>query len=272
MTAWCNTATPRKGGAFVEAVRGIYAMHPAGGTLQHAPIEPFIGRAFREPNETDLRILALGVNSYVDDDEWSKGVPPPGRFSSWFEKSQWTFFPRVASDADVLADRLRREARCLAERKWRNKDGVCLTNFVKSYVRTSAGKREGQLGNGVLEAYKSQWEAEIDAMAASRCAASRRHVLPHVVVVYSRRIWDRAWRAFYEPSSSRPLKVHEYRALTEEPQHRVNRLVVSSASGRTQPLLLLRLRHPSSPDKTASPEWLLSQSAVQSLLELASQT
>jgi hypothetical protein len=247
-------------GDFAATIQAVYAQHPAGCSLQHAPIEPFMGRAFRESRTDDLRVLAIGVTAYVDDHEWSSRLPSPKAFSGWFEKEMRRFQACVARDVATIGEEFRRRAPYFSGLSWQGKDSVYVTNFVKSFVRTSVGKREGQLADRDIAAYASTWRAELKAMAAH-------DVLPHVVIVYSRRIWDHVWPAFREPRAGGSLEVTEYRALLEEPQHRVNRLLVAGGGGK-QNLLLLRLRHPSSPDKTANPEWLLSHASVRAFLEL----
>jgi hypothetical protein len=248
--------------AVLDAIRAIYARRPAQTVLpDHAPIEPFIGRAFLQSRSADLRILMVGVNAYVDDAEWDRKPPQPRWFRSWFAEGTWRFYRRAAKDAKILGTELPKLSPEFASKALYDKEGLYVTNFVKTYVRTSLGKREGQLGHELVH-WTDHWAAEVEALAAY-------DVLPHAIVIYSKRVWDCAWRpllrAFKEPRNCEALRVHEYEPM-RHPEHFANRLVVSGAAGRRQLLALLRLRHPSSRGTEGKPEWLLSQPELRQFL------
>jgi hypothetical protein len=163
----------------------VYARSPTGSSLDHAPIQPFVGRAFFEPLPNDLRILMVGVNAYVDDAEWSIAKPSPAWLKSWFIQGKYRFYPRAAKDAHELANGLA-GVPFLRDKTFRGAEGMYVTNFVKTYVRTSLGKREDQLGDE-LASWSDHWADELELLA-------EHDVFPHPMVVYSRRVWNYAWR------------------------------------------------------------------------------
>lgn len=65
---------------FAEAIRDIYRVHP-----DH--IFPFIGGRYLDPDPAHLRVLALGINAYVQDGQ----RPNPNWFASWFGKAMYRF-------------------------------------------------------------------------------------------------------------------------------------------------------------------------------------
>ena len=254
------------GADLLTAIRSLYERRPDNGGRDHAPISPFVGAAFRRPGRTDMRLFMLGINAYVDDDEWADNVPAPASFERWFADGSYRFHKTAAKDAAALAEKLPSMARTLKETTFAGKESVYLTNFVKTYVRTSLGKREDQFADEEISSWRSHFQQELEALATHGA-------LPHVLVVYSRRIWEFVWQpfwnAFQKPNEGAALRVHTYRSMAKPP-HYANSLVVSGANHERQPLLLLRLRHPSARDGKATPAWLLSQAGFEELMREAS--
>jgi len=64
-------------------------------------ILPYIGDAFSAPGERDLRVLTVGVNAYVGEDDWP---PKPEWHRAWYEKRAHRFHERVFAETAVLAE------------------------------------------------------------------------------------------------------------------------------------------------------------------------
>lgn len=210
--------------SFHEEATGIYDQ------LGEDRIHPFIGEAFASPAGGDLRIVAVGINSYVDAGDWPNRHP--GWLASWFRNGEHRFYPAVWSEAEVMAAAV---ASAFPQVRFRGKESIYVTNAVKVYVPGAEGKRSDQISDAQLDEYSWVWRAELDLMA-------KHAVLPHVVLVFGEPQWRHVWEPLKAGHFDNFL-VQKYQPAGEELFHRCNSLSVLGTFGR-QPVLLLRVTHP----------------------------
>lgn len=227
--------------SFVEAVHGPYA------ELDHHLL-PFIGAAFERPRFDDLRVVVVGINSYVSADDWSK--IQPDWYSVWFRNSEHRFFRAARKHATALVTTLR-ERGVLAPSHFEWPGSFYGTNAIKTYLPQDRGKRSDEVPASLFEQHAIVWRAELDAMAEHA-------VLPHVVVVFGEPFWAHAVASLRPPHVDRyeHLQVQHFRHATGPSLHFVNRFRVAGTAGE-QTMLLVRLRHPSARTKIGSVEWLV---------------
>lgn len=226
-------------------------------------LQPFIGEAFESADAGALRLMTIGINAYLSEDDWPRQSPE--WFAGWFNEGRHKFDRTVAKDAGAIASALAGGASRFAGLTYRGKENVFHTNAVKDYLPESKGKRSDQVAREDFERHVPTWHAELEIMA-------KYGVLPHVIIVFGRPFWEWAWKAFHP--TSRPsfthLKVHGFANAPGEGHHFANLIDLEGAGGRHH-LALLALRHPAArATSTATPEWLLSRPDVRKLLEPAS--
>ena len=167
---------------------------------------------------------------------------PPSRFAHWFRSKRYRFFPAVARELPNLCNALS----ALGAFPGLTFDGespsfrsVYLTNAVRRYLPEDIGAKAHTVPVHFFDEGARMLRAELDAL-------HRHGVLPHVVVVFGKPFWSRAWRVF--GLHPRPQWVDDYRPRprTSELFHRLN-VVKVRESGDTRPLLLVRLTHPAAP-------------------------
>ena len=68
---------------------------------QPRPIHPFVGKAFSEPSEAKLRVMAIGINAYVDakDAAHIRG----SSFGDWFASGKYRYQRAAWKSLDALA-------------------------------------------------------------------------------------------------------------------------------------------------------------------------
>jgi hypothetical protein len=238
---------------FTSRANALYAEQPHN-------ILPFVGAGFEAPLPGDLRMVVVGLNAYYSARHW----PPdperaPADWSRRFRERDGRFFTAARNLASELADALA-PSPDFAGLTLRNPEGLYGTNAVKSWVLD--GKRSSRVEPETLVPGAGVWRNEIELMA-------EHDVLPHVILVLAERFWGSACRSLRTPPAG--LRVSEHQSTLslgrgETPcLHLVNRYVVQG-SGEPQPLLLVRLFHPSAPkrkDSSGLPRgtvrWLASQ-------------
>lgn len=229
--------------SFTERIHAIYD--------RHAPIHihPFIGAAFETPAADDLRIMAMGINSYVDENH--EGVAPPHWFADWFRTRKYRYQTSMGRSLDFLGNTITKMPFDLATKRYRGAESVYLTNAVKVYVPQREGKRADQISEGLYERHLGQWHDELDVMAES-------NVLPQVLAIVGRPFWSFACQAFRSPVPFASLRVRASHPCADECRDHVNALTLETPHG-VHEMLLVRLRHPAARTKVGSVEWLLSQ-------------
>lgn len=206
---------------------------------QHQRIlAPHIGEHFESRAPGCLRVMALGINSYVEPHQETH----PGWFATWFQKQEHRFFPAVARELRSLTTALG----SLGAFPGLTFDGeapsfqsVYLTNAVRRYLPEDIGAKAHTVPAAFFDEGAEMLGAELDML-------HDHGALPHVVVIFGGAFWSRAWRAF--GAQPRPTWVADYRprARTSDLFHRLN-VVEVLESGSTRPLLLVRLTHPAAP-------------------------
>ncbi|HZU84428.1 MAG TPA: hypothetical protein VE987_15970 [Polyangiaceae bacterium] len=134
-------------------------------------IHPFIGAAFRNPNANDVRVMAVGINAYSEEQHWGKQGPT--LFAEWFAQQRYRFQRGVLRDVGALVAPLRERPYMLQGRSFAGKDSIYLTNAVKVYVREAEGKRADQLSESNFTAHIEQWRDELDAMGRRERSPAR---------------------------------------------------------------------------------------------------
>lgn len=214
---------------FVAQVEKLYTQEP-----DH--ILPYIGDGFRQPQEHDLRMMVVGINSYSDSRR------SPEDFAQWFKDESHRFFPAARKALRALSDALPGSS-YFEGLRYRDPESAFATNMVKSYLPRKVGRDAVDVPDGAIERGHAVWRQELDLMA-------QHGVLPHVIVVLGGLFWATACRTLSDPPEH--LKVHEH-VWTGSPGaevppgpslHFVNRYEVEGSAGR-HPLLLVRLYHPS---------------------------
>lgn len=235
----------------------IYARHP-----HH--IAPFVGAAFTEPQPRDLRVMAVGINAYIGADAWqpAKGTPAPDWFRGWFRGLTHRFHKGVKRDADALTAALTVSGAHCDGLQARGLESFFVTNAIKVYLPAAVGKHAHQLTDAHFEQHLEQWHDELDALAEAG-------VLPHIVAIFGAPFWRWACAAFRAPQTARyrHLRVHAYEPAGGACLHYANLLRVEGAAG-PQKVLLVRMRHPSSRQSTATPKWLLKRPEFRALVGL----
>jgi hypothetical protein len=227
---------------FVEQIHRIYD--------RHSPcIYPYIGSAFQEPSDGDLRIMGVGINARSEDKHW--GTQEPGLYSEWFEKQSWRFQRGVWRDLKDVGERITKAPFLFGGRRFVGMGSVFLTNAVKVYVKDSEGRHADQLTDDDFKRHLDQWHDELDAMAEA-------NLLPHVIAIVGRPFWGLACASFKESPLFKRFAVKEYRWCRDSSLHFANRISLRGPSG-DHDLLLLRLRHPAGRAPTGSHDWLFDQ-------------
>jgi hypothetical protein len=211
-------------------------------------IHPYIGAAYRAPNDADLRVMAVGINAYVSASD--QGTESPGWFAAWFKNQRDRFHRGVWRDVQAFAARVVEPPLLFAGLQFRGMESVFLTNAVKVYVNESEGKRADQLTAEHFAAHLDQWRDELDVLAES-------NVLPHVVAIIGGPFLSYACDSFRKPTF-RSLQIAKHRWCDGPSLHFANRYLVTGPHGERE-LLLVRLRHPAGRAPTGSPKWLFKQ-------------
>ena len=209
-------------------------------------IHPFVGQHFREATPGVLRVLVLGINCYY-------GQHPPGPRVQWFPRfvreRRYIFFARAFSESAVLAESLEHSADFDGLR-WGGLESLYVTNMVRRYLPPS-GKTATNVSEALLDEGSQLWRDELDLL-------HYHGVLPHVVIVFGRLIWGRAWTAFGK--RVRPegwIVSYTPCAKSSELFHHLNHVVVPEGDNE-RPLLLVRLDHPAAVGHKRRAAWMVS--------------
>ncbi len=225
----------------------IRAIYDEGAPRQ---IHPHIGGAFLLPADDSLRILAVGINSYLDAP--ADASPHPGWFAGWFTEQRHGFTRRLWRDLKVLAETLTAPGARFAAKRFQGMDSVFLTNAIKVYLPSSEGKRADQLTDAHFAKHLGQWHGELDAMAEAGA-------LPHVIAIIGAPFWGRACASLSEPSAFERFAVRESRGYGGPLQHFLRSVKLEAPQGSHE-LLLVRVRHPAARTAIGSPRWLAGES------------
>lgn len=224
--------------SLLSDVHAVYDALPAMDGHPHlSVIHPHVGGAYLDARPGALRVVAVGVNSYVDAADESGSTPD--WFPGWVRARCHAFFPRLHRECEAVAAALSGSP-AYAGLTYGGLDSLYATNAVKRHLPRAGGRWAHDVEGRWLDEGEAVWRAELDAMA-------RQGVVPHVVIVFGRRIWGRCWRAFGGGVSPDGW-IAAYRPMPPGSPlyHRLNVVAVREGD-RERPLLLLRLTHPAAP-------------------------
>jgi hypothetical protein len=253
--------------SFAAKVANIYQGHGPRHLL------PFIGQSYKEDSPDAFRVAVIGLNAYVSDGDWPKNSAElqkwyPGWWSEAGHGKSHRFFTTAYRDAGLLAEELAGRSKLFSGLKYdaapQSKSGFYGTNAVKIFLgeehKTSSG-----LTDAGFQQYAPTWHQELDTMAEHR-------VLPHLIVVLGRQIWNLMWGAFHP--DTRPQYHHftttAYETCGNEGDpcyHHVNRVTVKIGD-TSQSLLVVRLAHPAAYGDRHRAEWLRWEKDFRNLAEL----
>lgn len=214
-------------------------------------IVPFIGQAFEHPSPNDMRVVIVGINSYVSPKDWDQIKPE--WFGSWVVQAKFPFYRGVKAQSLELASALVEKLPHLTNLNFAWPGSLYATNAIKTYLPEAEGKKSEQVPPEMFAEHASTWRQEVDLLA-------EHGALPNLIVIFGAQFWPHACASFKPPHSDnyKHLRVLEYQHATGPCLRFANRLTLQGANGR-QTTLLVRLRHPSARTNVGSARWLLAQ-------------
>jgi len=234
--------------SFLNQVSSLYSREP-----HH--ILPFVGSAFKDAQSGLLRVVVVGINTYVSSKDWEAAGRPTGAtwFSGWFANGEHRFYPRVKREAHELTSGLT-ERQMFGGRVVDPLESYYATNAIKVHVQEARGKQAHQITNEMFNQHTATWRQELDLMA-------EHGVLPHVIAIVGKPFWGRANESLTSTQSYQHLRVMSSDTSPGPCLHYVRRLRLAGSAGE-QDALLVRIRHPSARTKKGSARWLLGHLAL----------
>lgn len=209
-------------------------------------IHPFVGAAFTSTGESELRLMAIGINAYVDlEDKCRVGA---ASFGEWFANGEYPYQRAAWKTLDVLARELVSGNYGLEHLSHTGKRSVYLTNAIKTYLSTTVGKRAEQIGQAQYDAHLPTFREELRVLAENGA-------FPHAIVVIGAPFWGRSCDILALGASFGPARIVGHSAFPGRLLHHANRLTVENGE-RTSTVWHLRVRHPAARSRKGSPEWL----------------
>lgn len=221
-------------------------------------IRPFIGSDYLDKSPESLRIMALGINSYVGESDWNN--VDPKWFYGWAKNGTHRFFSTVHSDINSLANSLMERSKYLSGKHFKICKSLYFTNAVTQYLLESEGKKSENVQEIYFQEGAKRWKQELDILAEN-------NVFPHIIVIFSQQFWDYAWKAFgrsENTSKYRNFSVNKFTSTKGACRHYLNHINVD-INGQQQSVLLLRCHHPSAIGRSKVPKWLLEQPAFREI-------
>ena len=215
--------------------------HPVHGHL--GPLHPFVGAAYQEPVPDALRVLAIGINSYVGPDHPVSRPTCPNWFRGWMADGAHRFYRGVASECGVIAEALT-DSPDFAGLRYRGLGSIYLTNAVKRFLPAAQGAKAADVDPRFHREGARVWRQELELLAEYG-------VLPHVIVVLGEAGWKASWSALGREPRAAWVEDYVPCSPSSPMRHRLNRVVVQE-DGKTRLMLLVRVAHPASANKTWS--------------------
>jgi len=235
--------------ALVAAVRSVYdELHVAGAPY---PTHPFVGSAFVEPTAATVRIMAVGINAYVDPRD--EAITLPAAFAEWFRTGRYRYQRRLAKELLTLATGLVEKHR-LGSMALAGKESLYVTNAIKTYVPTAHGKRADQIENRAYDQHFPTWLRELELLA-------EHDAFPDVMVIVGAPFWGRALATFGASGEVRGVEVLERMPFSGAARGYGSEIGLR-VRGAERPLLMIRLRHPAARTRLGGPEWLLEHAGI----------
>jgi hypothetical protein len=202
-------------------------------------IDPYIGEAFHGALPDHLRVLCIGINTYISPGEWERRKAI--WFAEWFKNQKYRFSKGAVRAVDPLAAAVTAPDRLFAGLTFDWRKSLYVTNAVKVYVTEADGKRAEQVGQS-FAAHETQWRDEITALIDAG-------VPPHVVVVFGKIFWPAFCKSFGHEGVLAP-RVAAREGETADAGHRLCRITLIGG----HVMLLVRLNHPSRPARKLTAE------------------
>jgi hypothetical protein len=242
----------------VGAVRGLEARVRAIYGRHEHHIVPYVGAAFERPTDDVLRVMAVGINSYVSPPDWAAIAPT--WFRDWFAEGTHRHQRAVRRASTALASAVSGPGGMFEGLKLEDGPSFYVTNAIKVYLPEARGKRADDLVDADFEKHVAQWHDELLAVA-------EHGALPHVLVVFGAPFWKEAWQTLHPKGRlAERLGVKAFTAGADDLLHFLNRVELERADARHHDLLLVRLRHPSARTKVGSVKWLVEQPGFRPLV------
>jgi hypothetical protein len=254
---------------FSSRIAKVYQRH---GTKH---ILPFIGASYESRTPDAFRLAVVGLNAYISNGDWpTRDQTLRDWYHGWWANAghakTYRFFNIAYREVSRLAEALSSSSRLFAGLKYdgspEQKSGVYATNAIKVFLGEDH-KTSGNLTPEDFGRYAPDWHEELDLMAEHR-------VLPQLIVVLGRQIWDLMWGAFYPEKPYlvryRNFKVAEYETCGDADgscYHFANRITVELGA-RRHVMLVVRISHPSTPWDDRRSDWLLAQPDFRQLAKL----
>jgi len=228
-------------------------------------ILPFMGGAYDSDSEI-FRTMAIGINAYVADENWPENSAElrdwyTGWWASAGRSRSRRFFEVAYEESAQLAASLQASSLFCStpyQDEPNAKAGFYGTNAIK-YFMTQQFKDSGQVSEDEIAESARTWHGELDLLA-------KHGRLPHLVVVFGRKVWHAVWQALnLNARHSFPkyehLDVLVYSPFPEQSSflyHHVNRVTITIRGGQHE-MVLVRLQHPRARKRRRNAEWLLAE-------------
>jgi hypothetical protein len=206
-----------------------------------------VGASFVEPSERKLRIMAIGINSYVDAQH--AAMTTGAWFAEWFTTGKYRYQRAVRKSLSTLAAGLVDGPHGLGNLHHAGLETVYLTNAIKTYLPTAIGKRAVQVTDAQYDAHLPTWKEELRLLA-------EHDAFPHVIVIVGAPFWGRSCATLALGASFGPATIVERRTFAGKVHHYANLLTVEARERRSK-VWHLRIRHPAGRSKAGSAKWLL---------------
>lgn len=233
---------------FERRIHTIYSAH-----ARH--ILPFVGSAYEAARDNQLRVMALGINAYVDDKHW-KPLEAHNWFRTWFKEKTHRFDKGVRDRVNELAGVVTASGRLFAGKRFDGDESLFITNVIKVYLTALDGKRADHVTHYFDEhpAQRHQWRDEFEALLGA-------DVTPHVIAIFGNIFWPRICESFRK-NGELAEHVKDYLPTPGPLLHFANRIVLKNG----HELLLLRMRHPAARTKSGTAEWFVKQPGFSELV------
>lgn len=220
-----------------DQIKALYAALPPHPTEPRVPpIEPWIGADYITAPAGRLRVMIVGINSYISEEDL------PARsdwFSHWARDRKWRFFVGSAREADVLVAGMIGQLGANSF-EYDGDAGRYVTNVVKRYLPAAEGAKAHQVDAHWFGEGREVFKEELRLLA-------RANALPHVILVFGKRAWAPVHRPLQELcAADEEESFVAYRPMSEGSAlyHHLNVIELDFA-GMDSRLILLRLDHPS---------------------------
>lgn len=231
----------------LDTIHPLYDRLAAQG--QATPIHPFIGSAFASPSDSTLRVMAIGINAYVDEQHSSQ--VSGSSFGEWFATGKYRYQRAAWTTLDALARGLVAGPYRLGHLAHAGMDSIYLTNAIKTYLPTAVGKHAHQVAEPQYDAHLPTFRDELRILA-------EHGAFPHAIVVIGAPFWSRSCDTLALGATFGPARIVSRTHFPGRLVHHANRLEVQSGE-RTSTVWHLRVKHPAGRSKKGSAAWLLGQ-------------